>query len=165
RLGLATPLTALMIAPRTEVVFVSRHLRDALAARAPAVLARRLAERARISPMGIDLERFERARAALEGRPRPDRPRVVFLGRLVPIKGADVLVAAAARLCGPAEVIIAGAGAEAPGLARRIAADRRSPGVTVELRGQVRGVDRDRLLASADVVVLPSRPAPHGRTE
>jgi glycosyltransferase involved in cell wall biosynthesis len=169
RLGLAAPLAALALTPRTELVFVSRALRASLADAAPAPL-RRAIERSRIQPMGIDLARFAAARARVHAARRaaaapPPRPRVVFLGRLVPIKGADLVVAAAARLTGPAEIIVAGAGPEAAALAAAARAARLADGVTLALPGAVRGAARDDLLASADLVVVPSRVLPDGRAE
>jgi glycosyltransferase involved in cell wall biosynthesis len=160
RLGVAAPLAAVLAGRRTRLVFVSRALKDSLAAATPAPLRAAIGQ-GLVQPMGLDVARFVAAAAVAPAGP----PRVVFLGRLVPIKGADLLVAAAARLTRPAAVVIAGAGPEAASLRAAVAAAALPPGVGVELVGEVRGVERDRLLGGAAVVVLPSRVLSSGRSE
>ena len=72
------------------------------------------------------------------------------LGRLAPEKGFEVAVEAAARAAVPLR--IAGAGPLAEGLARAVT-DTRAP---VELVGAVDDEERDRLLAGAAMLVVPT---------
>ncbi|MEU9037916.1 glycosyltransferase family 4 protein [Streptomyces sp. NPDC048352] len=83
-----------------------------------------------------------------------ERPLVVAVGSLVARRGYSVLLDAARAwrvLEPPPLLVIAGEGPLRPELARRI----REEGLPVRLLGR-RG-DADRLLAAADVAVLPSR--------
>lgn len=116
--------------------------------------------------MGVDVAHFANAN-------RPRRPsdawHVLFLGRLVPIKGVDILLAAIAdaqRLRNTRIVLtIAGAGPSGPAL-KQFAAERlRDSRVQVVFTGEVRGSDRDALFTDADVLVLPSVPRANGRSE
>jgi glycosyltransferase involved in cell wall biosynthesis len=91
---------------------------------------------------------------------RETPPIVLFLGRLVPIKGADVLAEAAVRMREPARIVVAGDGPLRDRLERLARADRR-----ITLVGELRASDRDRWLSRASVVVVPSRRLPDGRTE
>jgi colanic acid/amylovoran biosynthesis glycosyltransferase len=98
---------------------------------------------------GVDVARF---------RPAPEPPEtpltVLAVGRLVPKKGFDVLVEAAARLDMPFRLRIVGAGPERGRLVRLIAhagiADR------VTLAGPLTHDDLPEAYASAHVVVVPS---------
>jgi phosphatidyl-myo-inositol dimannoside synthase len=86
----------------------------------------------------------------------PQGPLVVSVSRLVPRKGMDVLIDAAARLV-PSfpdlTVAIAGAGREAERLAQRVAA----AGAPVHLLGRVDESEKQSLLAAADVFVMACR--------
>jgi glycosyltransferase involved in cell wall biosynthesis len=177
RLGLATPLAWGLWLRRARLACVSEHVRERfLAGVRPARLGRALRARSLVTPMGVDLARWraaaQAARDAAAARATPAAQRepgsrtVLFLGRLVPIKGVAVLLEAAARLaptCGPVRVIVAGDGPLRVELAAqaRAVADR----CAIELVGEVRGAARDRLLAAADVLVLPSLPVAGGRSE
>ncbi len=86
------------------------------------------------------------------------RTTALFLGRLVPVKGIDLLLAA---LPPALDLVIAGDGPLAPSL-RAAAAGF---GDRVRFLGEVRGDDKRDLLAAADLLVLPSRPLPDGRSE
>jgi glycosyltransferase involved in cell wall biosynthesis len=125
------------------IVANSRFLAAEISARYPAV-----ADRVRVLTPGIELERFSSVPAA-------SRAGVLFVGRLVPDKGVDVLIRAMAALHergGGARLTILGDGAEAP----RLASLARDLGVDIELRG---GVGRDEVaaaMASAAVVAVPS---------
>ena len=112
--------------------------------------------RSRISivPCGVDVDMF-----TVDGpkAPKPQRHRVVGVGRLVPRKGFDALVAAVAALPG-AELVIAG-GPDRCGLAddpeaRRLVelAERHGVADRVRLLGQVSRDAMPALLRSADVV-------------
>jgi glycosyltransferase involved in cell wall biosynthesis len=87
---------------------------------------------------------------------------VLFLGRLVPVKGVATLIEAAARWRSDARLVIAGDGPDRARLAARVA--QLSLG-NVELVGEVVGEARDRLIADADLVVLPSVRVDRQRTE
>ena len=137
RLHLLRPALALIGDAR--IAFVSDELR-ALAA-APDAL---------VQPMGIDVTRFARI-----PRTPTSPPTILVVARLVPIKGVDVAIAALDHLRTPAQLVIAGDGPERARLER--------PGVTFV--GAVDADERDRLLARASVVVVPSRVLPNGRNE
>jgi glycosyltransferase involved in cell wall biosynthesis len=94
-------------------------------------------------PHGVDLDRFRPS-------PAPARRELALLavGRLVPKKGFDVLVAAAARLTFPFRLRIVGDGPERE---RLVGLDER-----VELAGPVTHDELPALYAAADVVVVPS---------
>lgn len=150
RTRLAAPVAALLARAGARVVFAAPAVRarfEAAAGRAARGLD------AGVTPMGIDARRF----AALPRRPRRGDT-VLFVGRLVPVKGVDVLVDAFARVRADARLVIAGDGPEAARL-------RAAAGPRVEFAGEVRGAARDRLLAAADVVVVPSVEVEGGRSE
>ncbi len=156
RTHLTAPVAALLAGAATTV-FVTGELRDRFCTGLPAPLAARFAA-APVCSMGVDVARLARARAAAPARSGPAT--VLFLGRLVPVKGVEVAIAAAARWRDPARLIVAGDGPCAPALAAAARAAGR-----VELVGEVRGAERDRLLAGADLLVLPSVRVEGGRTE
>jgi phosphatidylinositol alpha-1,6-mannosyltransferase len=136
------------------------------AGRYPAAEARRVAGSAMAPvvevPPGVDLDRFRpldppsraKARAAL-GLPT-DGLLAVSVSRLVPRKGMDVLIDAAAELEAsfPAlTVAIGGGGRDRARLAGRIAA-RRAP---VRLLGRVPDADLPALYGAADLFVMACR--------
>jgi len=102
-----------------------------------------------IAPNAVDLSIFsvEPDRRAREGC------RFLYVGRLAPEKGLDVLLRAFERV--PGELVIAGSGPQQDEL-RRIVNGR------VELLGQVPREDLPALYAAADCFVLPSRSEPWG---
>jgi glycosyltransferase involved in cell wall biosynthesis len=173
RLGLTAPVAALFAARDVRICFVSNHLRRRfLQAVWPGSVRDQLARTSRVAPMGIDTARFFRLRAEREpGHKPPGAPAtVLFLGRLVPIKGVEVLLAAIAELerrgnsersPNPLRVIIAGSGPARADL-QRLA---RALTTSVHFTGEVRGVRRDRLLAEADALVLPSIAVAGDRSE
>lgn len=113
-------------------------------------------------PPGVDAERFQPLGAADRAVVRssfglPEDARVVLgVGRLVPRKGFDVLVEAAARLA-PGRpdlmVVVAGAGRQAGPLAR-LAASKRAP---VRFLGRVTDEALPSLYAATDVFASPCR--------
>lgn len=161
RTGLLPAALAALAARRARIAFVSGALRDLAAAAAPARLRPWLRDHGEVIPMGVDTAR-------LGGLPRAPivapRPRVVVLARLVPIKGVDVALAALAHLPTAVELVIAGDG-PARGELETAARAARGGGHVVTFLGQLDAVARDALLASAALVVVPSRPLPTGRTE
>ena len=115
-----------------------------------------------IVPPGVDVDRFrpltleEKQEARAEAGLPVDGRLVVGMSRLVPRKGFDVLIAAAALLA-PARpdltVVLAGAGRDRARLERLVAAT----GAPVRLLGFVPGAAMPGLLGSADVFAMPCR--------
>lgn len=138
-----------------ERAFPTAHVAVSMQA---ADVMRRMLPRANIAviPNGVDLDRFRpRSQALARSRFGLDLDRTIVgtAGRLVPVKGHDILIAAAAHLPDGIEVVIAGDGPERARLeamarALRIA-DR------VRFLGHVDGIET--LLPAFDVFCLPSR--------
>jgi len=150
RLHLLAPVLHALRARRARLVFVAEELR-AISQRAAPSLARWLDD-AIVQPMGVDVARF----AALTRAPAQP-PHILVAARLVPIKGVDVAIDAMTRLP-EVRLVIAGDGPERTALAQRAPAN-------VTFVGEVDGAARDRLLATASVVVVPSRVLANGRSE
>ncbi|AKT40666.1 glycogen synthase GlgA [Chondromyces crocatus] len=92
---------------------------------------------------------------------RPERPLLVAISRVVEQKGSDLLAAALPKILrGDASVIIAGEGDPAL-MAQLEAAAARAPGRAAYLGGVKEPVVH-RLLAGADLALLPSRYEPCG---
>lgn len=79
---------------------------------------------------------------------------LLFLGRLVPIKGADRLIRAVADLPRDVSIRIAGDGPDR----RRLEALARRLGVNAHFEGWVHGERKEMLLRSCDALAVPSRP-------
>ncbi len=141
RLHMLAPAIRVLRARGAKLSFVSDELRAL--ANAPDAL---------VQPMGIDVARF----AAL-GRAPSSPPMILFVGRLVPVKGVDIAIAARSLLRTPTRLVIAGDGPERARL-ERDAGD-------ATFLGTVDPATRDRLLREAAVVVVPSRVLPNGRSE
>jgi glycosyltransferase involved in cell wall biosynthesis len=141
------------VAERARLVYSAEHLRlDG----APGVVV----------PMGIAVSEFtatDHDRAAARQALGLGRPMVLFLGRLVPVKGLDVLLTALERLSPQqsVELVVAGDGPLRSWLTREAA--RR--GLTLRCLGEVHGRRKQQLLWAADVLVLPSLKLTDGRTE
>ncbi|HYU15797.1 MAG TPA: glycosyltransferase family 4 protein [Candidatus Acidoferrum sp.] len=148
RLHALRAMGALCARREVRLSFVSEELRRLFLDRAPGCAAR-----AQVCSMGIDLARLEAVRAARTMNIPPAGSTVLFLGRLVPVKGVDVLVRAAVRWRSGARLVIAGAGPAEPPL-RKLAA--LAPPGRIYFAGQLLGAERDRALAAADIVALPS---------
>lgn len=115
-------------------------------------------------PPGVDVAKFvplppieKAATRARLGLP-PTGPLVLSVSRLVPRKGMDVLIEAAARLRASGRqpdlnVVIAGEGRDESRLERLI----NKTGAPVKLLGRMPGVDLPGLYACADVFVLSCR--------
>jgi glycosyltransferase involved in cell wall biosynthesis len=118
-----------------------------------------------VQPMGIDVERF--AALARHEVARPDaraagrRRTILVVARLVPIKGVDVALAAYGRLATTADLVIAGDGPERA----RLEALATTAAPALRFLGAVDATARDQVLRDADVVVIPSRVLPNGRSE
>jgi glycosyltransferase involved in cell wall biosynthesis len=147
------------VAARSDrLVFVSADLARRFSRLAPGA-----ERRSEVVPMGADLgpaaaeDEVARLRATLDAETRVV---ALFLGRLVSIKGVDVLLDAASRAPGVA-VWIAGEGPEEERLRVRAEAAR----LPVSFFGKVGRMRRRVLLEACDVVVMPSRVEPGGRAE
>jgi glycosyltransferase involved in cell wall biosynthesis len=157
RVRLLRPVLHALRLRGAKLAFVSAELR-ALAIREVPELARWIAD-AIVQPMGIDLARF----AAIARTPTTP-PTILVAGRLVPVKGIDIAIAAMRFVRTPARLVIAGDGplrSELEGGARKAT----QAGPAIEFLGEVSTAERDRLLGQASVVVVPSRVLPNGRTE
>ncbi|MDT4942349.1 MAG: glycogen synthase [Pseudonocardiales bacterium] len=125
---------------------------------AVAVYGEGLAQKARVVRNGVDVA------AVRAAEPVRRRRRYLFgIGRLVPQKGFDILVAAFGHVAAAypdVDLVIAGDGSERAGLERQIAAaglaDR------VELIGGVPAAQAFQLFRGATGFVLPSRQEPQG---
>jgi phosphatidylinositol alpha-1,6-mannosyltransferase len=115
-----------------------------------------------VVPPGVDVERFrplsdpERRAARQRFGASPDATLVVSVSRLVPRKGMDVLVRAAAQLAPThpdLEVIIAGGGRDQARLARLVA----DTGAPVRLVGRVDDPDLPALYGAGDVFAMACR--------
>jgi glycosyltransferase involved in cell wall biosynthesis len=105
-------------------------------------------KRWRVVPNGIDPERF---RADAPGTP-PAGDYVLFVGRLVPYKGLDVLLAALARWPLGMPTLIAGGGP----LRKQLEARARRLGADVRFLGHVPEESLPTLYRGARLTVLPS---------
>jgi glycosyltransferase involved in cell wall biosynthesis len=143
-----------------ELVFASEDLRRRFAR----LVGSRAMGPSCVAPAAASLPR---ASAEEHARVRDDLalrgPVVLGVGRLVPIKGYDVLIRAAARLPAGARptVVLVGEGPERVALAT-LAASR---GVELRLVGLVPHAEVARYLAAADLFAHPCRTLPSGRTE
>jgi glycosyltransferase involved in cell wall biosynthesis len=167
--GTGTSLARRLLAG-ASLVFVSADLRARFArlvgpCLAPAVAARPVEPAAGDpappdrSPRGVPAaeRRALRVRLGLAG------PVLIGVGRLVPIKGYDVLVRAVGRLPAPGRptLVLLGEGPERGRLAG-MAEQRR---VALRLPGEVTRPEVWPWLTAADLFVHPSRRLPTGRTE
>lgn len=114
------------------------------------------ADRVDVVPNGVDTDRF--APPAPRSSEESPRPRLVWLGGLVPVKRPDLLVEAVSCLTREVEVLVAGSG-ESEGAVRRLVErlerDRARAGpATVRLLGHV--ADPAPLLRGADGYLLTS---------
>jgi glycosyltransferase involved in cell wall biosynthesis len=155
RARLLAPALHLLARRGAKLVFVSEELRALAIAEVPSLAA--WLSTATVQPMGLDIERF----AQLVHAPTTP-PTIVVAARLVPVKGIDVLIDAAARIRSDVRIVIAGDGPERRELESRA---RVMGTVRITLVGQIDTIARDRLLSSASVVVVPSRITPSGRSE
>ena len=166
RVPLGASLARFICRAGVELVFVSQELHQrfsALCGDAPETWGARSC----VEPAPIDASVFRRAdpaqRQAARERLRIQRAMVMAAGRLVPIKGFDLLVLALGRL--PEAIrprlAIAGTGPEADRL-RRLA---HRCGVDLCLLGNVSHADLAVWMTAADLFVHPCRSLPDGRHE
>lgn len=135
----------------------SRSLADRLLRRFPGLLPP-----LRVVPLGADLSRFSPLSAQQRQQMRrelqlPRRFTVLFTGRLIPRKGADVLIRAAALLNRrrPVQLIIAGSGN--PSYERRLKRLAKRLRLPVIFAGGIPHSDIHRLYQAADCFVCPSQ--------
>lgn len=128
--------------PRADRVLVRS---EAYAQRAPS-LSRVPSQDVRVVPNGVDPERF-----TPEG-PRPEGEYLLFVGRLVPYKGLNVLLEALARAEVSIPLLVAG---EGPSKAK-LEATARSLDVDVSFLGHVNEQALPQLYRGARLTVLPS---------
>jgi rhamnosyl/mannosyltransferase len=111
-------------------------------------------EKCTVIPFGIDVARFaptpELLSRAEAMRARFGSPLALFVGRLVPYKGVDVLIDAVAGL--PMTTVIVGEGPERAALESRAAARSER----IAFAGQVDNETLAALYTACDVFVLPS---------
>ncbi|MFB8146075.1 glycosyltransferase family 4 protein [Microbacterium sp. NPDC056003] len=147
------------------LIAVSADLADRISSRVPSAVAGRI----RVVENGVDTVGFRPREPA--GAPASDVVRIMFVGRIVPEKGADVLLKAAGMLARTdVEVVIVGSQGFDAGAALS-PYERALRALASEVDGTVRFqpfVDREALpalLQSADIFVAPSRwPEPSGLT-
>jgi glycosyltransferase involved in cell wall biosynthesis len=172
RLPLGDALVRALARGGAELVFASDDLRARFVRRgglADREVQRLRVEAAPIEPAFLAGRPPIPSRGPREGAPRDGAgqgiagPLVLGVGRLVPVKGFDLLVRAVGRLP-PGErptVVLLGEGPERP----RLLALAAARGVDLRLPGAVPPAEVVRWLAGADLFVLPSRRLPGGRTE
>ena len=155
RLPLASALLHALARPRTRLLCTCAAIQDKLRPLCRTARAAALVDGAQVMRMGLDP-----APPAEAARGRA----VLFLGRLVPVKGVDLLLEAFKALAGQdpgVELWVAGDGPERQPLERRA----RELGVRTTFFGQVAGGQKADLLARAGVLALPSRVLSDGRTD
>jgi len=144
----------------TDLLFASEDLRVRFGRLAGTVVGRVMPRQ----PLGLAAAVDPARRLAARHSLRFEGPTLLSVGRLVPIKGFDVLVRAAAIAGqrGPApSVVILGDGPER----ERLGALARRLGVPLRLPGFVERQDVPRWMTAADLYVQPSRRLASGRTE
>jgi glycosyltransferase involved in cell wall biosynthesis len=166
--GTAPALERRILAKRFFDTMIGRHVLT----RAARVVATTDAERRQLRALGIEDSRIVVVPNPIDGREfhgernaaafraahgLGDAPLILFLGKLTPRKGVDVLVRAFHALGRPdVRLVIAGndmgSGASADALAAALGVGDRMRRV-----GLLRGLQRLEALAAADVVVYPSR--------
>jgi glycosyltransferase involved in cell wall biosynthesis len=153
----------LIARPRTALVLTTETLRPPLLRLARTPSTRRLVEQALVVRMGIPAPAAVPNAEVEALRRRHDllgRTVVLFIGRLVPVKGLELLLRACAGVEGLTPVIV-GDGplrTELEELAQQL-------GVDARFCGALGGTDKAAWLAAADLFALPSIVLPDGRTD
>lgn len=145
---------------RESRLFERSHVHATSALEASELLALGVRAPVTVVPNGVDTEgEFAAPRVAPRGEPR----RVVFLARLHPKKGLDLLQQAWAALPGEtaAELIVAGDG-DASTTTTLAEWTKTQSGPPARAVGLVHGGEKLRLLSSAFLLVLPSRSENYG---
>lgn len=116
-----------------------------------------------VIPNGIDTERFcpgDRRKSCAALGLDPDRPRILFAGNFVPVKGIEYLIRAAPEILAASpecEIVLLGAPAECA-IARKYYELARNLGVqdVITVRGKVPNAILPSWMRAADLFVLPS---------
>lgn len=149
--------------PRTALALTGEHLRPLLLNIARGPRAQRLVEQAVVQRMGVP-ERPQPALAEVEALRAThglgDRCVVLFVGRLVEVKGVDRLIRATAELP-RLQLVIIGDGPER----RSLEALAQQLACSALFLGEKVGLEKDRWLHLAHVLTLPSVVLPDGRTD
>ncbi|MEW6127390.1 MAG: glycosyltransferase family 4 protein [Acidobacteriota bacterium] len=150
-------LAKFMVDASSRVVVVSRDLQEKLLALYPQAKGK-----IELIPMGISVPAFAKNLALNQSaKIRPSVPgKILFIGRLVEIKGLTVLLKALADLP-HIQLLIAGEG-EQKNNYKSLAGQLN---LNAEFLGQVGRNEKRQLLAACDAVVIPSMVLPGGRTE
>ena len=146
------PIVRFIIAGSDRLITVSSDLKRKLV-----TLCRESVNKVDVIPMGVTFPSSSFVAAIPNNR---STRTILFIGRLVEIKGLDVLLRAMSGL-DRVRLIVAGEGEardELESLARAL-------GVNARFVGRIGAAARDQLLANCDAVVLPSRVLADGRTE
>jgi glycosyltransferase involved in cell wall biosynthesis len=164
RIPFGRALARFLASSGTELRFVSADLRRRFLALAGASGAR---AHATVEPLAVSARLFARRAGpdpTLRERFGLESPTVLAVGRLVPIKGHDVLLRACALAQGvenSVDVVILGDGPERPRLGRLAT----QLGVRLSLPGFVPRPEVAAWLAAADLYAQPSVQLASGRTE
>ncbi len=161
RLPGAGMLAKQVAASAQALVFSSRDLRSRFLACLDPMTRISVSGQAHVCAMGIaPVAPFTQNRDALRRELGLDGFTLLSLGRLIPIKGIDVLIDALAGVAN-VQLIVAGDGPERS----RLEALARTKQANVRFVGEVREPSKTAWLQAADVFVLPSLILPSGRTE
>lgn len=166
RLALGDSLARNLCRGGTRLVFASANLRDRfsdLVGQAPEDFG----ARCEVRPAPFDASLFRPRLPAERVRLRAEfgfaGPTVLAAGRLVPIKGFDLLIAALAAIPGRdrPDLVLAGSGPESMRLRRQA----REAQVRLRLTGSLGQSALARAMAAADLFVHPCRTLSDGRSE
>lgn len=135
-----------------NIVVVSQELKEKLLKLAP-----ELVNKTSVIPMGIDCNFYQ---PKANNKSIKSQKTILFLGRLVKVKGVNVLLKALAN-CLDLKLLIAGDGEQKKEL-EELAIKLNAP---AKFLGTVTGIAKLELLQSCDLVVIPSIILPDGRTE
>lgn len=142
-----------------QIVTVSSDLKEKLIELRPET-----AGRISVIPMGVNPAAAEPMTIDKRAFPGVDQkapyPTILFVGRLVEIKGLDILLRAMEGLTGW-RLIVAGQGGQRRGLEEL----SQALGIDARFVGRIGAAEREHLLAYCDAVVIPSRVLAGGRTE
>lgn len=147
-----------------SLLCTSQPLKEKLASLAQSATAKKFVEQAQVERMGFSPPAppiSEEEIAQLKTSLLSQAPHLlVFVGRLVPVKGLDLLIAAITDLP-HVHLAVIGDGPQRPALEAQARAAR----APVQFLGELTGRAKDLYLAAADLFILPSRIMPDGRTD
>lgn len=168
RLGVLRPVVQTLLRQRAKLVFVNQALAELAAAAIDASARPAFWQASLVSPMGVTVATRAATGPLVAGTSTDapvsaldSRPSVLFLGRLVPIKGIDTALAAARLAKIPWRLTVAGGGP----LATEVRASAEATPERVHWLGEVSTTARNTLLSAARCLVVPSRVLGGGRGE